>query len=182
MDDFQEGRLFFIKDSFFNYVNDCYLKKNKEDTQRPHFYALQDQDTGLYWAIPCSSKIEKYKKIIADKQANNKRHNHIQIIKVAGKEQVFLYQDMFPIKKEYIKEVYKNKYGYMEIRDPKKLNGIQENALKIIKLLRHGIKFTPTQPDILKIESILLAETQDEVAATKENELKVAGLQTSYFN
>ncbi len=50
----------------------------------------------------------------------------------------------------------------MEIKDPKKLSAIKDNAKKIIKLMRHGVKFTPTQPDIVRIESIMLEKLRNE--------------------
>ncbi len=48
----------------------------------------------------------------------------------------------------------------MEIKDPKKISAIEKNAKKIIKLIRHGIKFTPTQPDIIKVEELMLYELE----------------------
>ena len=155
---FVSGRLYFIKDEFFDIVGDKYLKMNKEDTQRPHYYAFKDSSTNLLWVIPCSRQVDKYKKIIENKEKSGKKHNHIQIIKVNGIEQAFLYQDMFPIIEKYIKNPYIKQKAFMEIKDPKKLSAIEDNAKDIIKLMRHGIKFTPTQPDIIKIESLMLKE------------------------
>ena len=155
---FVNGRLYFIKDEFFDYVGEKYLKMNKEDTQRPHYYAFKDSNTNLLWVIPCSQKIDKYKNIIETKKKNGKKHNHIQIIKVNGIEQAFLYQDMFPIIEKYIKNPYIKKNAYMEIKDPKKLRAIEDNAKDIIKLLKHGVKFTPTQPDSIRIEELMLRE------------------------
>ncbi len=131
---------------------------NKEDTQRPHYYAFKDGSTGLLWVIPCSKQVKKYKQIIENKKKAGKKHNHIQIIKVNGIEQAFLYQDMFPIIEKYIKNPYIKQKVFMEIKDPKKLSAIEENANGIIKLMRHGVKFTPTQPDIIRIEKLMLEE------------------------
>jgi|LSQX01.1.fsa_nt_gb hypothetical protein len=164
---FKKGRLYFIKNEFFSKVNDSFLKTNKMDSSRPHYFTFQDSNTNLLWVIPCSSQIEKYKNIIQDKISKNKPHSHIQIIKVAGKEQAFLYQDMFPILPKYIDKAYENKYGYMEIKDPKTIQGIEDTAVKIIKLLKRGIKFTPTQPDIIKIERIMLSEVSQEIYPVK---------------
>lgn len=156
--DFVDGRLYFIKDEFFEIVGEEYLKMNKEDSQRPHYYAFKDTITNLLWVIPCSSQISKYKKIIETKKKNGKKHNHIQIIKVNGIEQAFLFQDMFPITEKYIKNPYIKQKVFMEIKDPKKLSAIEDNAKDIIKLMRHGIKFTPTQPDSIRIEEMMLKE------------------------
>ena len=154
-----KGRLYFIKDEFFDIVDEQYLKINKQTTKRPHYYTYKDKN-GLLWVIPCSSQIDKYRKIIDNKKNNGKPYNHIQIVKVNGIEQVLLYQDMFPILEKYIDNAYIKLNHYMEIQDKKKLKEIEKNANNIINKLRHGVKFTPTQPDINKIEKIMLKETK----------------------
>jgi len=85
MELFEKGKLYFIKDSFFDLVKDEFLKINKEQTDRPHYYTLQDSDTGLLWMVPCSSQIEKYERIIKSKEEKHRPSNHIQIINVSGK-------------------------------------------------------------------------------------------------
>lgn len=159
--DFVSGRLYFIKDEFFDNVGEEFLKMNKEDTQRPHYYAFKDESTGLLWVIPCSRQVGKYKQIIEKKKQAKKKHNHIQIIKVNGIEQAFLFQDMFPIIEKYIKNPYIKQKTFMEIKDPKKLSAIEDNAKDIIKLMRHGVKFTPTQPDSVRIESMMIKELKE---------------------
>ena len=156
--DFVSGRLYFIKDEFFETVGEEYLKMNKDDTQRPHYYAFKDSSTDLLWVIPCSRQVNKYKAIIEKKKKNGKKHNHIQIIKVNGIEQAFLFQDMFPIIEKYIKNPYIKQNVFMEIKDPKKLSAIEDNAKDIIKLMRHGVKFTPTQPDSIRVETLMIEE------------------------
>ena len=156
--DFVSGRLYFIKDEFFETVGEEYLKMNKDDTQRPHYYAFKYSSTNLLWVIPCRRQVDKYEAIIEKKQKNGKKHNHIQIIKVNGIEQAFLFQDMFPIIEKYIKNPYIKQNVFMEIKDPKKLSAIEDNAKDIIKLMRHGVKFTPTQPDSIRIEALMIEE------------------------
>lgn len=56
---------YIIKESFFEVMDDPYLKGNKEGN-RPHYYCLEDTD-GLYWMIPLSSRIDKYRKIMNQK-------------------------------------------------------------------------------------------------------------------
>ena len=160
------GRLYFIKDEFFEAVGEQYLKMNKNDTKRPHYYAFRDKETKLLWVIPCSRQTDKYKSIIRNRMNNGKKHNHIQIIKVNGIEQAFLYKDMFPTIDKYIENPYIKLNVYMEIRDPKKLEAIENNAKNIIKLMRHGVKFTPTQPDIMRIEQIMQKELEKDLSLT----------------
>ena len=162
MSEIKENRLYFVKDEFFDRVQDAFLKMNKEDSARPHYFPFIDNKTGLYWLIPCSSRIDKYKNIIESKKAKGKPHNHIQIIKVNGREEAFLYQDMFPVLPKYIADPYSNKYGIFEVKSESMIEQINGNAVKIIKLLRHGLKFTPTQPDILRIEKLMLEEINEQ--------------------
>lgn len=59
----RQGYSYHIKDEFFDKVQDKYLMSNKENgNYRPHFYAIQDKkNQALYWMIPISSQVEKYK-------------------------------------------------------------------------------------------------------------------------
>ena len=41
---------YIIKDSFFEDMDEPYLKGNKEGN-RPHYYCFEDGVTGLYWMI-----------------------------------------------------------------------------------------------------------------------------------
>lgn len=164
----KENCLYFVKDEFFDIVRDPFLKQNKENTLRPHYFPFVDEKTGLYWLIPCSSRIEKYKNIIETKKSQNKPHNHIQIIKVSGKEEVFLFQDMFPILPQYIDKPYQNKYGIFEIKDKKLIENINENAHKIINLLERKVKFTSTQADINRIKEIMLSELNEGIEETED--------------
>ena len=62
---------YIIKDSFFDDMNEPYLKGNKEGN-RPHYYCFEDSVMGLYWMIPLSSRIDKYKKIVDNKKKSGK--------------------------------------------------------------------------------------------------------------
>lgn len=66
----RQGYSYHIKDEFFDRVQDKYLMSNKEnENYRPHFYAIQDKKNQvLYWMIPISSQVEKYKSIIKKKK------------------------------------------------------------------------------------------------------------------
>ncbi len=54
---------YIIRDKFFEDMPDPYLKGNKAGN-RPHYYCFEDTNTGIYWMIPLSSRIDKYKRII----------------------------------------------------------------------------------------------------------------------
>ncbi len=48
----------------------------------------------------------------------------------------------------------------MRIADPKVIAELAKVAHIIINLLHRGVRFTPTQPNVLRIEQLMLAEIQ----------------------
>lgn len=58
---------YIIKDKFFEDMSDPYLKGNKAGN-RPHYYCFEDTSAGVYWMIPLSSRIDKYRRIIENKE------------------------------------------------------------------------------------------------------------------
>jgi hypothetical protein len=154
----QAGNVYFVSDSFFQKINDPYLKINYATTKRPHYFAFQDTTTSLYWLVPCSSKIDKYEKILQTKKDRHKPTDTIKIVKIQDQKTVLLFQDMFPSTETYIDEQYMRGGQPYCIADPHVVASLEKTAQKIIGLLRRGIRFTPTQPDISRIEKIMLAE------------------------
>ena len=150
------GCLYFVDDAFFEKVNDPYLKINYDSTSRPHYMAFFETATSLYWFVPCSSKVEKYEKIIQQKQANRKPTDSITVVKIQDTKSVLLFQDMFPISDRYIKEQYVRGGQAVYIADPKLVVKLERTAKKIIGLLKRGVRFTPTQPNVLAIEKLML--------------------------
>ena len=53
---------YILKDEYFELVEDCYLK-NKKDGNRPFYHCFKDDtsEKELYWMIPLSSRVDKYK-------------------------------------------------------------------------------------------------------------------------
>ncbi len=132
-------------------MNDPYLKGNKE-ANRPHYYCFKEEETGLFWMIPLSSRIDKYKKIMNKRLENRKHCDIIHIMKLDnGKESVFLIQDMFPITEEYIEREYTIAHNHLKVTSEHPAIEIEKKAKKVMYMLKKGIKFTPTQPDIIKI-------------------------------
>ena len=146
-----ERGFYIIKDQFFKDMNDMYLKGNKE-ANRPHYYCFKEEKVGLYWMIPLSSKVEKYKRIMNQKIERKKPCDIIHIIKLDnGKESAFLIQDMFPITEKYIERKYTIANNHLRVTSEHSAIEIEKKAKKVMNMLKKGIKFTPTQPDILKI-------------------------------
>ena len=62
------GHFYYIDDQYFKDFPDPYLMQNKEKVNgqlhdRPCFYAFQDSNTQLFWMIPFSSQVSKFKGI-----------------------------------------------------------------------------------------------------------------------
>ena len=97
---------YIIKDPFFEDMSDLYLKGNKAGN-RPHYYCFGDSSTGIYWMIPLSSRIDKYRWIMEKKEKAGKPCDILHIVKRDdSRESAFLIQDMFPITEEYIEREY----------------------------------------------------------------------------
>ena len=97
--------------------------------------------------MPCSSKIEKFERLIQKKQEQHKPTDTIKIVKVFDRKTVLLFQDMFPVIARYIDGQYIKGGQPVRIADPKLIQELEKNARKIINLLHRGVRFTPTQPD-----------------------------------
>ena len=84
----KQGYSYHIKDRFFSDVSDSSLMSNKENgNYRPHYYAIEDsKNKDIFWMIPISSKVEKYKKIIAAKIKRNGKCSTLVIGTFAGEE------------------------------------------------------------------------------------------------
>ena len=152
------GNMYFVSNDFFDLIQDPHLKRNYEATKRPHYYAFKDMSTSLYWLVPCSSKVEKFERIIEAKKAKKRSSDTIQIVNIFGKKSVLLFQDMFPITEKYISEQYYKGGQPVRITNPKIVKDLELLARQTIIMLHKGVKFTPTQPDVLRIEKLMLRE------------------------
>lgn len=85
----EKNGILYYKRWIFNQINDPFLKGNKKGN-RPHYYCFKESNTGIYWIIPMSSKLEKYKKIIETKELKGKPCDTLHIAKLDNnKESVF---------------------------------------------------------------------------------------------
>lgn len=141
------------------YLDEYYLKdypSNKVHGERPFFICFKDnKEKNIYWAIPISSQIEKYKVIF------EKYPNAGEIIHLFGKkDSAILTQNIVPVhknlvkkeftvngihfkilKKEFKKDILK-KARYMKALI---LNGKMHNTNKIKKLYEKMIEYDKEQ-------------------------------------
>ena len=160
------GHFYYILDQYFVDFPDIYLMKNKETINkevhdRPCFYAYKDNLTGLFWMIPFSSQVCKYKKYYNAKMAKYKRCDTIVFGNVLGHEKAFLIQNMCPITPQYIKNEYIDAVSKKAVRiDGRLEKEIVEKAKKVLALQRNGIKLI--FPDVLAIEEKLIDIRKEE--------------------
>ena len=134
----KKAGFYIIKDKFFEDMNDPYLKGNKE-ANRPHYYCFKEEETGLFWMIPLSSRIEKYQKIINKKSENGRPCDILHIAKLDnGRESVFLIQDMFPITEKYIERKYTIANNHLIITSEHLAKELDKKAKKVKKLLERS--------------------------------------------
>ena len=141
------GCFYFIKDSFFDIIDDSELMQNKENgNKRQCYYCFKSKTyDDIIWFIPVSTKIEKYQKIYnykIQKQIRLEKKPSIDTIvfgNVANTYSVFLIQNMFPVTKKYVESQYiKNKVA---IRLSNKLQTeVIYKANKVLNLYNHGMK------------------------------------------
>ena len=156
----KKGHFYYITDQYFIDFPDQKLMNNKEVVNgqahdRPCFYAFQDLNTGLYWMIPISSQVVKYRKYYNKKIKKYGCCDTIAFGKVLGHEKAFLIQNMCPITMDYIKNEYIDKIS----NTPVLVNGVFERELiekakRVLILHRKGFKMI--FPDVLAIEKKLL--------------------------
>ena len=146
---------YFISDQFFKDFQDRFLTQNKEDEKRrPCFFAVED-DEGLFWMIPISSKVQKYKLIYNQKLAKNGKCDTIVFAKVLGQERAFLIQNMFPVIDKYISGEYFQKGSNNPVMiseiDSKMIIGRFKRVFALIKNGNKNLAF----PDVLRLANLL---------------------------
>ncbi|MCU6687616.1 hypothetical protein OCV99_13940 [Dorea acetigenes] len=58
---------------------------------------------------------------------------------------------MFPITEEYIEREYTIAGNHLMLTSEHTAREIEQKARKVVGMLKRGIKFTPTQPDVMVI-------------------------------
>ena len=156
------GYFYFIKDAFFDVIEDKELMQNKENgSKRPCYFCFRSKENNeIIWFIPVSTKVDKYKKIYNKKIEMQKKLGKklsvdtIVFGYVSNTYSTFLIQNMFPVTEKYIESQYiKNNVA---IRLSNKLQKeIIYKANKVLGLYKHGMK-NIIFPDIDKILKQLL--------------------------
>lgn len=106
MEKIEISGLYIVNDQYYLDYPSHYYMQNKSES-RPHYYAIQDSD-GIFWMIPLSSKVEKYRARIADIESVHGCGSCILycIAPIHGTERAILVGDMFPVTEKYILRPY----------------------------------------------------------------------------
>ena len=102
--------------------------------------------------IPLSSRIDKYRRLIEKREKAGRPCDIIHIVELDdNRESAFLIQDMFPITEEYIERECTIAGNHLMLTSEHTAREIERKARKVMGMLKRGIKFTPTQPDVTTI-------------------------------
>lgn len=163
----EENVFYFLKDEYFKDFPDKGLALNHETINgkkhgRPCFYAFKSKrNANIYWMIPISSHVAKYKALHEQKTKRYGKCDTIYFSKVKGKECAFLIQNMCPVTEKYIESKYAvaNKPIHVEYTFQKTLVKSAQRVLNLAKSGRiKGLIFA----DIVKIERELIKQLAQE--------------------
>ncbi|MDF7638499.1 hypothetical protein PT285_03630 [Lactobacillus sp. ESL0791] len=155
----KQQRFYFLRQEYFVRFNDPYLMKNHGDLhQHPCFYSFSDKEyPEIYWMIPISHEVKKYRKIYYKKTRNNKRCDTIVFGRVLGEEKAFLIQNMCPVTEKYINNVYLD-HGIDVQIDGRLARELEIKANKVLNIVKSTKSPYIIFPDVLEIRTRLLAD------------------------
>ena len=138
MREIETAGLYIIKDEYFATFPSKLYMDNKNES-RPHYYALKDND-GLYWMVPLSSKVEKFRAKIADVEARSGEGSCFlfALAPVAGRERAFIISEMFPVTEEYILRPYTVKGKPLVIQSADIQQTIRKKAMRFLSMVSRG--------------------------------------------
>jgi hypothetical protein len=157
------GHFYFLDNQYYQDFNDDKLMSNHEIVNgkihdRPCYCCIDTSDSNIYWVIPISSQVEKYRKIYNKKIGKNGKCDTIDFGKVLGAERAFLIQNMCPVTDKYIKNEYQHLGSPVAI-DYTTYKRIVSKATKVSALV-HNNNSHLIFPDVLKIEEVLKSKNK----------------------
>lgn len=151
-----KGKFYFLSDEYCNKFSKHGVMANKEATsdglhRRPCFFAIQDiKNENIYWMIPISSQIEKYRDLLEEKLKRYKVYDGLEFGYVQGREAAFLLQNICPVTEKYIVEKYIDEHTGKDVSIPNNLmRKIDAKAKKIMNKYYQGTKIVITDLDYI---------------------------------
>ena len=150
------GYVYHIKDKYFEVANDKMLMRNYESgAYRPTYLCLKDEKTGLHWAIPMSTRVDKYKMVVDKDVEKYGRCVKILIARYGKKDSAFLFQNMFPITDKYIDHLH-TIGGIPATLDKNVKHEVTQGFKECRRLYKRGVKVIFT--DIDRLEKLMLEQ------------------------
>jgi hypothetical protein len=163
----RNGQFCFIDDTYYKkFPNHGVMENKQKDSggnlrDRPCFFVFEDAThEGIFWLIPISSQYEKYKKIYEHNIEKYGRCSFIRFGEVLGKHAAFLIQNICPVTKKYIREVYVDKNNNPVKIDNRIVRDVVSNAKVTLAKANRGAKIVFTKFQEIKNE--LLIELENE--------------------
>lgn len=151
-----KGKFYFLSDEYCDKFSRYGVMANKETVsdglhRRPCFYAVQDlKSENIYWMIPVSSRIEKYRNILEEKLKRYRVYDGLEFGYVQGREAAFLLQNICPVTEKYIVEKYIDERTGKDVSIPNDLmRKIDAKAKKIMNKYYQGAKIVITDLDYI---------------------------------
>ena len=164
----EKGQFCFISDQYYDDFLDERLMRNKEAIsgithRRPCFFVFPDKlHQGIFWLVPISSKYDKFKALYDKKVARYGKCNTICFGEVLGTHAAFLIQNMCPVTKKYISEIYIDKTGTPIQIDGRVVHNVISSAREVLARVERGANLI--FPDIITIRESLRIQLEKETA------------------
>lgn len=143
MAEIKTSGLYIVSDQFFkDYPNDRYMDNKCES--RPHYYAVQDND-GIFWMIPLSTKVAKYRDKINDTEKMHGVGSCFMycIAPIHGQDRALLICDMFPVSEKYILRPYTIGGLPYVVQNKNIQKAIRTKAMRYLSLVKRGVLSSP---------------------------------------
>ena len=171
--------LYFLSDQYYKDFPDSKLMRNKEAVgaqlhRRPFFFSFKDEKTpDIYWLVPISSQVDKFKIVAKKKEIKYGHCNTIRFGQVLGREAAFLIQNMCPVTAPYISPYMDSNLLPVYIRDDLAEDVIR-NAKSVLRLLEKYpyIVFPAVQEIYMQLSKQLIEQTVIAEAERKAAELR----------
>ena len=151
---YRECGLYLIKDSYFSdFPSDLHMQNKGES--RPHYFAVRAEN-GIYWMVPLSSKVEKYRAKIEQAKRTHGDSLFYHIGRIKGDDRVFLVGNVIPVTEHYIKKAFTVKGVPYIVKNKTDIKKIKSKVRRYLVLVKQG-KLKP-YVDILEIEKQLIAK------------------------
>lgn len=145
--------VYLISDAYFQKFPSAAWMQNKNQT-RPHYYAVQDP-SGLYWMVPMSSKVDKYRSKIQSEESKYGVGNcvYYHVGKVHGRDSAFVISGMLPITEQYILRPYEMLGAPVIVQNVQLNRQLRSRVVRYLRLLeQHRLR---DENHVLNIRRIL---------------------------